>query len=71
MSETQNRTFVRSLTDAERRYLWEHVYRYVGVEGTTVQDQFNRLVEYVLNFLTGESDIEQAIFAKAMTVFGS
>ena len=71
MSESQNIMFARSLTGAEKSYLWQHVFRYAGVEGTTAQEQFKRLVEYVLNFLTGESDIEQAVFAKAMAVFGS
>jgi len=71
------REFAQSLTKKEKSYLWDHVYRYAGVEGTTAEEhqscnessfgfQFGRLVEYVLNFLTGDCELEKKIFAKAL-----
>ena len=60
------REFAQSLTKKEKSYLWDHVYRYAGVEGTTAEDQFGRLVEYVLNFLDGDCKLEKKIFAKAL-----
>ena len=69
MSAEQSRKFARSLTKSERTYLWEHVYRYAGVEGVSAKEQFQQLVMYVLNFLGGDSTIEKKIFAKAMKMF--
>ena len=66
---SQQREFDRSLTVAERTYLWAHVYRYNGIDGVSAKDQFAQLIMYVLNFLNGESAIEKRIFAKAMTMF--
>ena len=60
------REFAHSLTKKEKSYLWDHVYRYAGVEGTTAEDQFGRLVEYTLNFLDGDCELEKKIFAKAL-----
>ena len=37
-----------------------------GVEGTTAKEQFKRLIQYVLNFLTGESEMEEKIYNKAL-----
>jgi len=68
-SKQQIRKFVRDLTRGEKNYLWNHVYRYAGVEGTTVQEQFKQIVSYVLNFLDGESELEKRIYAKALKVF--
>ena len=62
--------FAATLTHAEKKYLWAHVHRYAGLEGSTAKEQFQRLVEYVLNFLDGDSEIETKIFAKAMKAFG-
>ena len=62
-------TFAKSLTKQEKTYLWEHVFRYAGVEGTTATEQFERLIEYVLNFLDGDSEMEKKIFAKALKMF--
>ena len=78
MNKAKIQAFAKSLTKAERRYLWAHVYRYThefhntrkwvheGVEGTTAKEQFERLIQYTLNFLDGDSRIEKAIFSKAM-----
>jgi len=74
------REFAQSLTKKEKSYLWDHVYRYAGVEGTTAEEhqscnessfgfQFGRLVEYVLNFLTGDCELEKKIFAKALKMY--
>ena len=64
-----NKDFVESLTGDEKTYLWRHVYRYDGVDGVSAQEQLARLVEYVLNFLDGTSDIEQSIYSKALKTF--
>ena len=61
--------FADTLTRAEKTYLWGHVHRYAGVQGVTAKEQFQRLVEYVLNFLNGDSEIETKIFTKAMKAF--
>ncbi len=72
----QQIAFVRSLTRGEKKYLWDHVFRYAGVEDTTTKEQFAQIIMYVLNFLTGDSDIrnsfliEKRIHAKAMAMFG-
>ena len=62
--------FAATLSHAEKKYLWGHVHRYAGVENSTAKEQFQRLVEYVLNFFDGDSEIERSIFAKAMKAFG-
>ena len=72
MSSNDNqkrREFVRSLTGAEKTYLWSHVFRYAGVEGVSAKEQFARLIMYVLNFFNGDSDIEKRVFAKALQMF--
>jgi hypothetical protein len=61
--------FVKSLTALEKRYVWEHVYRYAGVEGVSADEQLKRPIEYVLNFLGGVATIEKRVFAKAMKMF--
>ena len=63
---SQIQAFAKSLTKQEKTYLWDHVFRYSGVEGTTATEQFERLIEYVLNFLDGDSEMEEKIFAKAL-----
>ena len=68
-TKQQQQKFVQDLTGGEKNYLWSHVYRYAGVEGTTAKEQFQQIVSYVLNFLTGESDLEKRIYAKALKVF--
>ena len=70
MSNPKIKEFVKTLTKAERTFLWDHVHRYAGVEGTTASEQFQRLIEYVLNFLTGDTPKEKSIFEKALTMFG-
>ena len=65
----KQREFVRSLTVAEKTYLWSHVLRYAGVDGVSAKEQFARLVEYVLNFLGGDAPIEKRIFEKALQKF--
>ena len=78
--KSQIQAFARSLTKQEKTYLWDHVFRYAGVEGTTATEQFERLIEYVLNFLEtkagtapalvdGDSEMEEKIFAKALKMF--
>ena len=62
MSSPQIEAFAKSLTKQEKSYLWDHVFRYAGVEGTTV-------IEYVLNFLDGSSEMEEKIYAKALKMF--
>ena len=42
---------------------------HAGVQGTTAKEQFQRLIEYVLNFLDGDSDMETSIFAKALAMY--
>ena len=69
MSDQKIQAFVKTLTKTEKQYLWDHVFRYSGVEGTTAKEQFKRLIEYVLNFLDGDSEIEKKIFTKAMMAF--
>lgn len=69
MSQIQE--FTKSLTKKEKSFLWDHVHRYAGVEGTTAKEQFGKLVEYVLNFLDGDTDVERAIFNKALRMFPS
>ena len=68
-----NKQFVKSLTRAERKYLWAHVHRYDGVEGISAKEHFQQLVLYVLNFLTedsgGESKIELKLYNKALKAF--
>ena len=59
-----NTEFTNSLTRAEKQFLWSHVYRYADEKG--VERKFARLVEYVLNFLTGNSKIENQIYVKAI-----
>ena len=71
MSSERVQAFAKSLTKKERRYLWSHVYRYAGVEGVTASEQFERLIEYVLNFLDGSSKMETAIYAKALKMFST
>ena len=66
---SQTEAFVKTLTKSEKSYLWDHVFRYQGVEGSTVTEQFAKLIEYVLNFLNGDSKMETAIFGKAMKMF--
>ena len=66
---SQTEAFVKTLTKSEKSYLWDHVFRYAGVEGSTAKEQFAKLVEYVLNFLDGESKMETSIFGKAMKMF--
>ena len=61
-----NKDFAKSLTRGERKYLWDHVHRYAGVEGISAKEQFQRLVAYVLNFLGGDTKIEKKIYAKAL-----
>ena len=61
--------FVKTLTKAEREFLWAHVFRYAGVEGTTAKEQFKKLISYVLNFLDGSGEMEQKIYAKALQAF--
>ena len=68
-SSQQQQTFVRSLTRGEKSYLWRHIFKYAGVEGTSAKEQFEKIISYALNFLTGESDIEQRIYAKALEMF--
>ena len=67
--KSQIQAFAKSLTKQEKTYLWNHVFRYAGVEGTTSTEQFEQLIEYVLNFLDGESEMEEKIFAKALKMF--
>ena len=64
-----NQAFAKTLTKQEKSYLWNHVHRYAGVEGTTAQEQFARLIEYVLNFLNGDSEMEENITAKALKMY--
>ena len=68
-TETKQHTFLKSLTVAEKVYLWSHVVRYDGVDGVSAKEQFERLVEYVLNFLDGSSAVEQSIYNKALKSF--
>ena len=68
MSSSQQK-FIRSLTRGEKNYLLSHVYKYAGVEGTSAKEQFEKIISYALNFLTGESNIEQRIYAKALKMF--
>ena len=63
------REFAHSLTKKEKTYLWDHVHRYAGVEGISAGDQFGRLIEYVLNFLDGDYELEKKIFAKALKMY--
>jgi len=65
-SQAQRQTFARSLTVAEKRYLWGHVFKYAGVGGVSAQEQFKKIISYALNFLTGDAAIEQRIYAKAV-----
>ena len=79
--KSQIQAFAKSLTKQEKTYLWNHVFRYAGVEGTTSTEQFERLIGYVLNFLEtkagytapalvdGDSEMEEKIFAKALKMF--
>ena len=68
-SPQQQHQFVRSLTGGEKSYLWSHVFRYAGAEGMTAQEQFGKIIMYVLNFLNGEGDIDKRIYAKALKMF--
>ena len=69
MVTTHETAFVKSLTVAEKDYLWSHVFRYDGVDGVSAKEQFEKLVEYVLNFLDGTSTVEQSIYNKALKSF--
>ena len=62
--------FAATLSRAEKRYLLNRVHRYSGLDGSTAKEQFQRIVEYVLNFLDGDSEVERSIFAKTMKAFG-
>ena len=64
----RNCTFLESLTEAERKYVYAHIFRYDGVQGVSAKEQFKVIPMYVLNFLDGECDIEEAIFKKAMKI---
>ena len=68
-TQQQKDTFVHSLTSGEKNYLWSHIFRYAGVEGMTAPEQFDQIIMYVLNFLDGEANIEQRIYAKALLMF--
>ena len=61
-----NKEFAKSLTRAQTKYLWDHIHRYDGVDGVSAKEQFQQLVAYVLNFLTGDHKMEKKIYAKAM-----
>ena len=65
----QQKKFLRSLTKPEKNYLFSHVVRYDGVEGVTAEEQFKELISYVLNFLTGDHELEIMIYKKAMWRF--
>jgi len=69
MPSSKEQTFVNSLTRDEKNYLWDHIYRYDGVQGISAKEQFEKIISYVLNFLDGTSDIEQRIYAKALEMF--
>ena len=74
MSDTtaQVQKFVRSLTPTEKTYLWGHVYRYAGVGGSSAKEQFKKLISYVLQFLSGESedhDVAKRVYTKALAMF--
>ena len=60
----RNSRFVSSLTKAERKCLWAHVFRYDGVEGVSAKEQSKKLVQYVLNFFNSDSPI----YVKAMRI---
>ena len=64
----RNVEFLESLTEAERKYVYAHIFRYDGVQGVSAKEQFKVIPMYVLNFLDGECDIEEAIFKKAMKI---
>ena len=64
----RNCKFLESLTEAERKYVFAHIWRYDGVQGVSAKEQFKVIPMYVLNFLDGECDIEKAIFKKAMKI---
>ncbi len=61
-----NKEFAKSLTRAQTKYLWDHIHRYDGVDGVSAKEQFQQLVTYVLNFLTGNHKMEKKIYAKAI-----
>ena len=61
-----NKQFAKSLTRAQTKYLLENIHRYDGVDGVTAKEQFQQLVAYVLNFLTGPDSMEKKIYAKAI-----
>ena len=61
-----NMQFAKSLTRAQTKYLWDHIHRYGGVDGVSAKEQFQQLVAYVLNFLTGNHNLERKIYAKAL-----
>jgi hypothetical protein len=61
-----NEQFAKSLTHRQTKYLWDHIHRYDGVDGVSAKEQFQQLVAYVLNFLTGPDSMEKKIYAKAI-----
>jgi len=65
----QQKKFLKSLSKLEKYYLFSHVVKYDGVEGVTAEEQFKQLISYVLNFLTGDHDLEKMIYNKAMLRF--
>ena len=60
----RNTRFLESLTKAQRKCLWAHVFRYDGVEGVSAKEQSKKLVQYVLNFFNSDSPI----YVKAMRI---
>ena len=61
VQQQKNRKFAKSLTRAERKFLWAHVHMYDGVEGVSAQEQFKKLPQYVLNFFPEDGGGESAI----------
>ena len=43
----QIQRFRKTLTKKELKYVYNHVWRYDGVEGVSAQEQFHKLIEYV------------------------
>ena len=39
--------FRKTLTNKEHKYLYNHVWRYDGVQGVSAKEQFKQLIEYV------------------------
>ena len=65
----QQLAFVDSLTTVEKEYLWGHILRYAGIEGSTKEEQFGQIIMYVLNFFNEDDDMHQRIYAKALQMF--